>query len=125
MAMSLDFYSDFFYAQEILNRLPEIVRQQCEGCQFESLSQTHHSCDSHSPQEQLNIYFEDILLEIDEMSILRKWKEAATQVSSPEFVAIYELKFSCLDWRQTMKTLDWKQRIIPLVLRLKAFGKYF
>ena len=110
------FLFGLFYAREILNRLPKIVRHECEGCQFESLSKTHHSCDSHSPQEQLNIYFEDVLLEIDEMSILRKWKEAATQVSSPEFVAMYELKFSCPNWRQTMKTLDWK-RIILLVLR--------
>ena len=52
-------------------------------------------------------------------------KEAATHVSSRVFVAMYELKFSCPDWRQTMKTLEWKQRINPLVLRLKAFVNTF
>ena len=125
MANLLNSYLDFFYAKEILWCQPQIVRRMCEGCQIESLSQTDHSCVLLSQQQQLILYFENILSEIDECDILIKWREAASQIATPEYIAMYELKLNCPDWRQTMKTPSWKKRIMQKTSQLRSLDKYF
>ena len=125
MTNLLDSYLDFFYAKEILRCQSQIVHRLCEGCQIESLSQTDHSCVLLNQQQQLMLYFENILSEIDQCDILINWREAATQIASPEYIAMYELKLNCPDWRETMKTPSWKQRIMKLTSQLRSLEKYF
>lgn len=121
----LDSYLDYFYAKEILYRLPIVMKQTCEGCLWESLSQTDHVCVSLSKRQQLSLFFEDILRVIDEQDILLKWREAVTTLESPEYIALYELKFNCKDWRDIMKTSEWKYRLIKLSSQLLCLDKYF
>ena len=120
-----DSYLDFFYAKEILTRLPLVIKQKCEGCQLDSLSQRDHTCLSLTKRQQLSLYIEDILQVIDEQDILVKWREAVATFESPEYIALYELKFKCVDWRDTMKTPSWKYRLIKTSAQLLRFERYF
>ena len=121
----LESYLDFFYAKEILYRLPMVMKQKCEGCLWGSLSQTDHDCVSLTKRQQLSFCFEDILRVIDEQDILLKWREAVATLESSEYIAFYELKLSCKDWRNTMKTPGWKYRLIKLTAQLMRLDKYF
>ena len=125
MTNLLDSYLDFYYAKEMLRCQSQIVHRLCEGCQIESLSQTDHSCVLLNQQQQLMLYFENILPEIDECDILINCREAASQIASPEYIAMYELNLNCPDWRETMKTPNWKQRIMKQTSQLRSLDKYF
>ena len=84
----LESYLDFFYAQEILYRLPIVVKRTCQGCLLDSLSQTDHTCLNLTKRQQLSLYFEDVLSEIDEQHIMLKWREAVYPIEdmSPTFI---------------------------------------
>ena len=125
--MLLDSYLDFFYAEEILQRLPEVVHKMCEGCLQDSLSQTDHTCINMTKREQLSLYFEDILGVINEEDILLKWRASASTVDnvSSEYLAMYELKLNCQAWRETMKTTSWKYRMIKTILQLINLERCF
>ena len=92
---------DFFYAQEILNKMHRVIKSNCLGWQHGRLSQLNHTCLSLSEHKQLELYFDDIHLEVIEMNVLRHWDTAVSvmQVISPEFVYMYKLKIYCRDWR--------------------------
>ena len=120
-----EFISGLFLRKRNFTVATQVVRRLCEGCQIESLSQTDHSCVLLSQQQQLILYFENILSEIDECDILINWREAASQIVTPEYIAMYELKLNCPDWRQTMKTPSWKKRIMQLTSQLRSLDKYF
>lgn len=122
----LESYLDFFYAQEILYRLPIVVKRTCQGCLWDSLSQTDHTCLNLTKRQQLSLYFEDVLSEIDEQHIMLKWREAVYPIEdmSPTFIQAYGLKLKCLDCCESMKTSDWKYRMIKLSGQLLLLGKY-
>ena len=124
-ASLLNAYLDFFYAKEILRILPDVIQQKCEGCQLDSLSQTDHTCQDLTKRQQLTVYLEDILPLIDEQDILSKWKAAASILDevSPEYIAMFELKLRCVDWRTTMKTLAWKERMIRMAVQLSCLER--
>ena len=121
----LESYLDFFYAKEILYRLPLVLKRTCEGCLWDSLSQTDHTCLNLIKRQKLSLYFEDVLSVIDEQDIMLKWREAVSPLEdvSPAFLAIYQLKLNCVDWRETMKTPDWKYRLIKLSAQLLRLDK--
>jgi hypothetical protein len=123
----LDSYLDYFYAKEILYRLPEAMKRMCEGCAVDSLSQTDHTCITLTTRQQLSLCFEDCLRVIDENNIVLKWREAVSPLEnvSPEYLAMYELKLTCVDWRETMKTPAWKYRLLKLSAQLLRLEKYF
>ena len=125
MSSLLESYLDFFYAKEILNQLPEVIRQRCGGCQRESLSQIGHIYVTINTIEQISCCFEDILKIINEQDILLKWRDAAVVLVSSEYLAIYQLKLNSVDWRETMKTFVWKRRVIKLCKQLLSLEKYF
>ena len=117
----LESYFEFFYAQEIVKRTYGVVKKNCSGCQLGCLSQTDHSC--LYPREQLESYWEEILGEVDEMEILRKWDSAVSVLRdvSPELVSVYKLKIDCRDWRDTdMKTEAWNSKMYKLSRQLMA-----
>lgn len=121
----LDSYLDFFYAKEILYRLPSVIKQTCQGCLWGSLSQTDHACVNLTKRQQLDLYFEDILRVIDEEDILVKWRETVTRLESPVYIALYELKVTCVDWRATMKTPVWRKRMIHMAVQLMRLERNF
>lgn len=127
MASLLESYLDFFYAKEIIYRLSEVVKQTCEGCALESLSQMDHTCVMMTKRQQLSYYFEDVLKAIDEQDILGKWKESVASLEdvSPEYLAMYELKLHCADWRDTMKTSEWKYRMIKMAVQVMRLERCF
>lgn len=123
----LESYLDFFYAKEILLRLSDVIKQKCEGCSLDSLSQRDHTCLSLTKRQQLSLYFEDILKIIDEEAILSTWKEHVITLDdiSQAYISMYELKLNCKDWRETMKTPSWKYRLINLSAQLMCLERCF
>lgn len=105
----LDSYFQFFYAKEIISKMHTVFKNNCSGCQRGNLSQLSDPCLCLSEYHQLGLYFEDILLNVNEWDVLRKWTNAVSvlQDMSPELVDMYKLKIYCSDWRETdMKTLE-------------------
>ncbi len=127
MVSLLESYLDFFYAKEILYRLPEVIRQKCEGCLYDSLSQTDHTCLSYTRRYYFTLYVDDILRLIDEQVILLKWREAAVTLSqvSTECIALFALKLDSEEWRETMKTPSWKYRMTKMAVQLMRLERYF
>ena len=71
--------------------------------------------------KQLELYFDDILPEVNVMNVLRHWDTAVSvmQDISPEFVYMYKLKIYCRDWRETdIQTLAWKAKMYSLTCEL-------
>ena len=65
--------------------------------------------------------FDNILLEVNEMNVLRHWDTAVSvmQDISPEVVYMYKLKIYCRDWREAdMKTLAWRAKMYSLTCEL-------
>lgn len=127
MASLLQSYWDVFYAQEILHCLPSVIQRNCEGCTFESLSQQDHTCDHLTRRQQLDLYFEDVLFSIDERDILLRWTEAVSSLPevTQEYRALYQLKLNDPNWRATMKTPVWRNRMIHMVVQLIRLERYF
>ena len=117
----LDSYWDFFYARNIMDVMSVVVNRNCTGCENGCLSQREHSCLYFTKQEQLELYFDDIMRDVNEEEVLRMWHEAVSSIEyiPSEVVALYKLKLNCRDWRETdMKTDTWVKKIISMCIRL-------
>lgn len=116
----LESYVDFFYAREILDVMNDIFKKKCDGCANGYLSQRDHTCIL-SSREQLDLYFDDVLRELDETSIIVKWYDAVCLIDyiPSALVDMYKLKLDCCDWRETsMKSLAWKKNIIQMTITI-------
>jgi hypothetical protein len=117
----LESYWDFFYARHVLDGMNGIIKTKCTGCQNGYLSQREHSCLSLTKHEQLEMYFDDIVLGVHEEYVIMQWCLAVSQIDTfpQEVVSSYKLKLKCQDWRETdMKSEQWKKRIINMCVRL-------
>lgn len=116
----LQSYFDFVYAKEISLKMYSVFRKKCVGCQHSRLSQLDHTCLKLTEKQQLELYFEDVLREIDESNILLKWSETVSSLDVPSaLLDMYKLKIYCRDWRETdMKTNAWRHKMIRLVIQL-------
>lgn len=123
----LQSYFDFFYAKEIRDKMRPVFKAKCLGCQNAFLSQTDHDCLTLTDEQQLNLYFDDVLLDVDETDILQRWRDAISVLdTSSELIDMFKLKIYCKDWRETdMKTLQWKNKMINMTVRLLAIEKRF
>lgn len=122
----LEFYFDFFYAEEILANLQMTIRINCQGCQSGALSQLDHTCLTLTKSQHLELYFDDILRLVDELNVLFKWNNAISKLSniSSEQVDMFKLKVYCRDWRDTdMKTDAWKLRMRKMVSQLSSLNR--
>lgn len=117
----LESYFDFFYAKAILEKMSGVFSKNCIGCVTNSLSQMDHSCLTLTKTEQLKLYFEDILLKVDENEILRNWEHSISHLEEDYSIisGLYRLKLYCRDWRETdMKSAAWKSKMIRMTMQL-------
>ena len=123
----LQSYFDFFYAKEIKDKMSSVFKAKCIGCQSAGLSQRDHDCLSQTNEQLLNLYFEDILLNVDENDILQQWQDAVSVLdTSSELIYMFKLKLFCKDWRETdMKSLQWRNKMIHMVVQLLTIEKRF
>lgn len=66
---------EFLYARTILELLPEIVKENCYGCEVNHPSQTSHPCLMWTEYEHLECYFNVCKAKICEKDIIRKFTE--------------------------------------------------
>ena len=124
----LDSCFDYFYVQEIISVMNDVFRRKCEGCKNAALSQLDHECLTKSTKDQLELYWEYILRQINEIRVIEKWYGTVyTMNTIPiEVIDLYKLKLDCQDWRDTdMKTDSWKKRLIKLTLAVLRLEKRF
>ena len=116
----LNSYFDFYYAKEIGLKMNSVFKEKCFGCQCCSLSQLDHSCVTLTKAQLLELYFEDVLREVDEEVILSNWLASASALDvSSELVDMFKLKLFCKDWRETdMKTPAWKTKMINMTIQI-------
>ena len=64
----------YFYAKEIMIKIYSVLKAKCSGCQNSRLSQMDHACLMLTNEQQLKLYmyFEDILLDVDEYDIIKQ-----------------------------------------------------
>ena len=116
----LDSYFDFVYAEEIKSVLHDVCIKNCGGCTINSLSQLDRTC-LLTMKEQLQLYWDYILHEINEEGVIEKWYGMVYTMKFIPLVVVdfYKLKLECRDWRETnMKTETWKKRMINMTLTL-------
>ena len=78
-----------------------------------------HSCLALSKTDQLKLFFEDILLVVDEYEILRNWERSTSLLEVDGIAGLFRLKIYCRDWRETdMKSLVWKSKMIRMIEQL-------
>ena len=88
---------------------------------------SEHTC-LLSTKEQLLLYWDYILEQINEINIIEKWYGAVYMMDYIPLtvVDLYKLKLECQDWRETdMKTDKWRIRIINLIITLLRLEKRF
>ena len=123
----LDSYFNFIYAREMMVVMHTVFKRMCDGCIHGNVSQREHTC--LLPIEQLlKTYFDDVVRELDELSIIRKWYQTVLLIPSmpSSLVDMYKLKLDCLDWRETdMKCKEWKSRMIRMILTIQQLDKRF
>ncbi|WAR26051.1 hypothetical protein MAR_011755 [Mya arenaria] len=89
----LESYFDFFYAKEISKNMYLVFRKKCFGCQNACLSQSDHTCLTLTDKQQLELYFDDILAEVDESDIVLKWNEATSLLDvSVQVLNMFQIK---------------------------------
>ena len=74
----LQSYFDFYYAKEIRKKMFSVFKARCTGCQNSHLSQMDHACLTLTDEQQLKLYFENILQDVDESDILKQWNDAVS-----------------------------------------------
>lgn len=123
----LQSYFDFLYAKEIRMKMNCVFKANCLGCRDSCLSQMDHACLTLTEEQQLRLYFEDVLLAVDETEILLRWDDAVSVLDmSSELIEMFKLKIYCKDWRETdMKTVHWKNKMITTTVRLLNIERRF
>ena len=79
-----------------------------------------HACLTLTDEQQLKLFFEDIIKDVDESDILKQWNDAVSLTHIPlQLIEMFRLKLYCLDWRETdMKSAQWRNRMIDMTVRL-------
>ena len=98
---------DFYYVKEIRKKMLEIRKKmlsvfkaRCSGCQNSRLSQMDHACLTLTDEQQLKLYFENILQDVDESDILKQWNDAVSPTDIPlQLIEMFRLQLYCLHWR--------------------------
>lgn len=123
----LQSYFDFFYAKEISEKMFSVFKNKCFGCQNSRLSQMDHTCLTLTDEHQLDLYFEDVLLDVDETDILLKWNDAVSVLEmSSALIEMFKLKINCKDWRETdMRTAQWRAKMINMTVQLLQIERRF
>ena len=67
-----------------------MFKQTCYGCQHFKLSQLDHACLTMTDKQLLELHFEDILGDIDEWHILKKWEASVSPLLSPELLQMFK-----------------------------------
>ncbi len=123
----LDSYFDFMYALTILSNKRDVVRRICCGCRVEHPSQLQHSCLRETNEQHVDMYFDEMLKAVDEDVVLHRWCTTVDTLDgiSPELLAIYKLKIYCADWRATMKTDKWRNKMKKMTMKLVQLERLF
>lgn len=126
-ASLLQSYFDFLYAKELSEKMYSVFRKKCLACQDCRLSQWEHTCLTLSDEQQLEVYFEDVLREVQELDILVKWDQAASALDIPAGeIELFKLKIFCKDWRDTnMKTFKWRTKMIKMIVEIRLLERSF
>ena len=124
----LDSYFEFFYAKEIIDVMTDVFKKKCDGCKDGALSQLNHQCLMLSTKEQLELYWDYVLREINEIRVIEKWYGTVYMLDSVpiEVIDLYKSKLDCRDWRDTdMKMGSWKNRLIKMAISIMKLEKRF
>lgn len=102
--MTIDIYL-FLYARKVVEEVRLLTRKHCFGCRNNHPSQRNHSCLMMSELEQLNIYFDDALENVDCEELLELWKRDTklTDIS-------LELKNTFIN---LLQNCEWRENNLP------------
>lgn len=110
------------YAGFIAFTLRRLLPEKCYGCQVDHPSQVQHDvCLMMEPEEQVNIYFQEVLSMLNEEAVLDFWHHWLTFNLDPPAHPLEYIKYTCEDWRETTwKNEEWevdiKQRVLDYLI---------
>ena len=92
----LDSYFDCLYAKEIISVMTSVFKKKCDGCKNAAISQLDYQCLMLTTKEQLELYWDCILREINEICVIEKWYGSVYMMDSVpiEVIDLYKLKWS-------------------------------
>ena len=104
---------DFIYARALTSHYGEVVRDSCYGCEVCHPSQHQHSCMVLCDEDHIHIVFETLLARVDEEIISNTWSNCVDEFQVPPAIKGLQLqKFSCKDWRATMKRMSGRIKYV-------------
>ena len=125
---SIDSQWHMVYAEAVLNKLYEVSKTQCYGCEIDHPSQKQHSClMMYDDGTMMFYYFDEALDRVNELDILQKFENSLEQSSIPRtYREIYKQKFYCPDWRATQWSKDTdRNQLWDTVYRLMQLAPRF
>lgn len=112
--MLMNSYLDFLYAKalHVLEVKYTVIKNNCYGCMIDHPSQNQHDCivSDLIQEHSIALYFDDMLLVVDEKKILLAWEEIVQGLKiSQEVIDLYKQVLSSRDFLAVMKTEQWKK----------------
>lgn len=114
----------FEYAKALLTKLPSAQKFYCSGCQWKT---EEHQCLKLSTDQQLELWFDNLLALIDEGFIIQAIRK---NISAFDFInegLCHDFidKLSNDQWRIEMKTEKWKNSLLETAIRLTHLESRF
>ena len=110
----IESYYKLAYALAVRNKLNDVVRKFCYGCEESLPNRENHTCSS--TNDQLLVYFDIILKEVDEDKIFQSWLNIMNCNNNipPDLILVQINKRTSKDYLSEMKTSAWKKEIKQL-----------
>ena len=117
-------YFDFVYAKALYEVKKLTMKKSCYGCEINHPSQRHHDClmewdNTDDDEYRLDFYFEDMVKEVDEATILQAWEDIVRISNiSPEVIDLHKMVISTSDFLAVMKTEAWFKKMKRMMLAI-------
>ena len=108
------------YSKALLKHTESVARRHCCGCEVDHPSQSRHSCLMWPVAEKVCTYFDEIVDCVDADSVTRRWcVDIASFAIDKGFLAMYKLKYVCVDWRTIeVASPAWREKLYKRTCRL-------
>lgn len=114
----------FEYAKALLSNLPSATKFYCTGCQLKTIE---HQCLMLTTDQQLELWFDNLLALVDEGYIIQAIKKStfAFDFIDEELRHDFIDKLTNDQFRIEMKTEDWKNSLLQTAIRISHLESRF
>ena len=113
----MEFVYNLLYAKALSWHYSSALKYDCYGCKTDHPSQHQHSWLHLLYEDHIEITLDILLQEVNEGDIHETWSECVNAFDIPPLLkGLQKCKFACEEWRATMKTNFWKEKLKTVLL---------